>query len=136
MNLEKYRAQHEAIYDGIHGLRELTRGGIAENAEGIVKQIVKMSAVIKLHLSTEDRFLYTALQQVSNQSLARLGRTYQDEMMHIAEAYGAFSSKWLSVDQVTRDPEAFRSDANRVLKTLFERMKREERDFYPAVEMA
>lgn len=57
-------------------------------------------------------------------------------MTHIAKAYGEFAGKWNSAHEVAGNPEGFRADAYRVLKVLFERMKREDHDFYPAVEAA
>lgn len=136
MNLDKYKAQHEAIALSIHQLRAFAHKGIAEHAADIARLVIRMSSVIKLHLSTEDRFLYPALQEANDRELARMGQRYQEEMTHIAEAYGAFSRKWNSAEQIAHNPEGFRIEANRVLKTLFERMKREEHDFYPAVETA
>jgi hypothetical protein len=134
MNLAKYKAQHIAIFGDIRKMKELSSLGIAEHAEDIAQLVIRMSAMIKLHLSIEDRFLYPALQEMNDRRLASMGKQYQHEMTHIAEAYGEFAGKWNSAQHVATDPEGFRADANRVLKVLFERMKREDHDFYPAVE--
>jgi len=34
------------------------------------------------------------------------------------------------------DPQGFRNDANTVLKRIYERMQRENREFYPRIEEA
>jgi DUF438 domain-containing protein len=136
MKLDKLKGQHTEILSSIDALRETVRQGIAENAMTIVQQLVHMSGVISLHLSMEDRFLYPELQKQGSVRLASMGRRFQDEMAQIAAVYGDFVKKWNVAGNVAANPEGFRADANRVLKTLFERMQRENRDFYPAIEAA
>jgi len=136
MNIDKYKHQHVAIFNSIRQLKELSHDGIPQNAADIAALVIKMSSVIKLHLSIEDKFLYPALQEANNPRLAMLGKQYQHEMTHIAETYGEFARKWNDAAQVASNPEGFRNEANRVLKILFERMQREDRDFYPMIEVA
>jgi len=136
MNIDKYKHQHIAIFDSIRTLKVLSHEGIAQNAADIAALVIKMSSVIKLHLSIEDKFLYPALQEANNPRLAMLGKQYQHEMTHIAETYGEFARRWNDAGHLIADPEGFRSETNRVLKILFERMKREDRDFYPMIETA
>ncbi len=136
MNIDKYKHQHIAIFDSIRTLKELSHEGIARNAADIAALVIKMSSVIKLHLSIEDKFLYPALQEANNPRLAMLGKQYQHEMTHIAETYGEFARKWNDAGHLIANPEGFRAEANRVLKILFERMRREDRDFYPMIEVA
>lgn len=136
MNIDKYKHQHSAIFDSIRKLKEFSRLGVAEHAADIAALVIRMSSVIKLHLSIEDRFLYPALQQANNPRLAMMGKQYQHEMTHIAEAYGEFARKWNDAAHVAGDPNGFRNDANKVLKVLFDRMQREDRDFYPMIEVA
>ncbi len=136
MNIDRFKHQHIEILESIAALRTLTRNGIVENATDISKMIVAMSSTIKLHLTVEDSHLYPALQSGNNRALAQMGKRFQDEMINIAAGYVAFSRKWNSAGNVASDPEGFRSDANSVLKTLYDRMQKENTDFYPAIEAA
>ena len=95
-----------------------------------------MSSTIKLHLAVEDQALYPALQRGDNPELARMGQQYQTDMGPIAQAYEAFARRWNRADSVLHDEQAFRDDANRVLRMVHERMQRENRDFYPRIEAA
>jgi len=134
VNIDRFKQQHQEILACISALRAHVRQGIADNAADISRLIVQMSSTIKLHLAVEDSVLYPALQQSRNSSLALMGKRFQDEMTSIASAYLAFSRRWNSAANVAQDPETFRSDANSVLKVLYERMHKENSDFYPAVE--
>lgn len=134
MNIDKFKHQHAAILADIAALRRHVQGGIAANAELIAQRIVAMSGNIKLHLAVEDRVLYPTLRTSGDLALARMSAQYQGEMDGIVAAYMAFAARWNTASRVADEPDAFRADANTVLRTLYERMRREDREFYPAVE--
>jgi hypothetical protein len=136
MNIDKFKHQHIDILSDIATLRKLVQSGIANAAPAIAARIVSMSGVIKLHLAVEDRVLYPSLEASGDPELARLSRQYQGEMEGIAASYLAFAAKWNTPRLLELQPEVFRTEANQVLKTLYERMKREDRVFYPAIEAA
>ena len=134
MNIDKFKQQHIEIMGCVMELRRFANDGIGENAENIAKLIITMSSIIKLHLAVEDQILYPALQNGNNSALTIMGKKFQDEMTTIASAYMRFARKWNHAANVAGDPEGFRSDANRVLKILHDRMQKENADFYPAIE--
>lgn len=134
MNIDKFKHQHVDILRRIAALRELTHAGVARNAEAIAQGIVAMSSVIKLHLSVEDQALYPALQRGDDADLARLGQRFQVEMGPIAAAFDQFARRWNTAQRLREDEAAFRAAANDVLRRVHERMRHEDRDFYPRVE--
>lgn len=134
MNIDRFKHEHLDILAGIAELRRLTHAGVTDHAADIARRIVAMSSTIKLHLAVEDRVLYPALRNGSDPGLARLGAQFQQEMGAIASAYMAFARRWNTADGVKKNPEGFRADANAVLRTVYERMQREDRDFYPRIE--
>jgi hemerythrin-like domain-containing protein len=134
MNIDRFKRQHVDILDCIATLRNYVKDGIVENATQISLLIVSMSSTIKLHLAVEDNLLYPALQETDDPALASLGKRFQDEMKNIASSYLAFARTWNSAPRLLQNPEGFRSDANRVLKMLHQRMQNENTSFYPAIE--
>lgn len=136
MNIDKFKQQHVDILACISALRDLVKSGIRDNAAEISRMIIAMSSTIKLHLAVEDTILYPALQNAKNPALAAMGKRFQDEMTSIAMAYLGFARKWNTPATVSGNPEQFRADANSVLKVLYERMRREDTDFYPVIEAA
>ncbi|MYM67488.1 hemerythrin domain-containing protein [Pseudoduganella sp. FT55W] len=134
MNIDKFKHQHLDILGAIAALRTLVQSGIAEHAADISQRIIGMSGMVKLHLAVEDRLLYPVLEASGNQSLAGMSKRYRDEMSGISGTYLAFAAKWNSARLLQEQPESFRDEANHVLKTLYERMKKEDREFYPAIE--
>jgi iron-sulfur cluster repair protein YtfE (RIC family) len=134
MNIDKFKHQHINILSAIAELRKLVQTGITNHAADIAQRIVAMSGIIKLHLAVEDRVLYPALEASGNSTLAGMSQKYRQEMDGIAGSYLNFAAKWNTAPQLTEEPETFRDEANLVLKALYDRIKREDREFYPAIE--
>ena len=55
-------------------------------------------------------------------------------MVPIASAYDAFARRWNTAESLCTDEKGFRAEANLVLRKVYERMQREDRDFYPRIE--
>jgi len=136
MNIDKFEQQHLAILRHIDNLRRLSRVGVDENARAIVGEVVAMSSIIKLHLAAEDRALYPALQRSGDAALASLGTRFQTGMAPIVEAFTAFAGRWNTEQRVRADAAGFRAAANETLRCLWERMRDEDRNFYPRVKAA
>lgn len=134
MDIERFKTQHIDILDGIASLRKLAHSSISENAHKIAQEISALSKIVTMHLAIEDRILYPALQKGSNKKLADMGKAYQEDMQGIASAYIAFSRKWAAATTVMGQPEIFRTEANQVLKAVYDRMQKENSEFYPAIE--
>lgn len=134
MNIDRFKQQHRDILGGIDRLRQLSRAGVVRNATDIAEGITSLSQLINMHLAIEDRILYPMLQDSDNATLASMGRQYQAEMSDIATPFISFARKWNNATALTHDPDGFRDDANTVLKRIHERMRREDTEFYPAIE--
>lgn len=134
MNIERFKHEHVDILESIATLRRLTQAGVLDNAVQIAQRVVAMSSLIKLHLAVEDRLLYPALQKGGDAALARLGQRFQQEMGTIASAYLGFARRWNTADALRADEAGFRANANLVLRQVYERMQRENHDFYPRIE--
>ena len=52
----------------------------------------------------------------------------------IASAYDAFARRWNTAEGLRTDEKGFCAEANVVLRKVYERMQREDRDFYPRIE--
>lgn len=136
MNIDKFMSQHVEILRQVDELRRLSRAGVAENAQAIASGVVAMSSLIKLHLATEERALYPALQRSADAALAQLGTRFQADMGPIAVAFESFARRWNTALNVRSDAEGFRRAANETLRCLWERVRLENRDFYPQVQAA
>jgi iron-sulfur cluster repair protein YtfE (RIC family) len=93
-----------------------------------------MSAIIKTHLSAEDQFLYPHIEHDGSSTLRQVSSKFQREMTDIVSEYEVFSRRWNIASKLVGNDAAFRCDANNVLRKVYERMQKENKDFYPLVE--
>ena len=133
MNIDRFKHEHIDILAQIDKLRTLSHAGPVEQAAQIARGIVAISSTIRLHLAVEDRMLYPALRAGSDAELARLGARFQQEMGEIASRFMQFARRWNTAERVAADPDGFRAEANVALRSVYERMRREDREFYPRI---
>lgn len=134
MNIDKFKREHVDLLTSVTTLRELVQSGVHEHADAILKQLLSMSSVIKLHLGAEDRVLYPALASAADPLVAQTGKQFHDEMGGLAAAYAAFASRWNLTGKIAADPQGFRDAANAIFKALHQRVQRENRELYPLAE--
>lgn len=134
MDIDRFKHQHVEILQRIDTLRQLAHSGILSNSYSIAQQVKDLGKVVTLHLAIEDRILYPAVQKAEDAAIAAMGTAYQEEMKGIANRYIRFTNKWSDPARVAAEPDEFRAAANAVLKDVYQRMQRENREFYPAIE--
>lgn len=134
MDINRFKHQHDDILQRIGRLRKLAHAGIEVNSFPIAQEVQALGKVVTLHLAIEDRILYPAVQKAEDSRIAAMGVAYQEEMKGIANRYVRFTNQWSDAAKVAAEPEAFREAANTVLKDVWQRMQRENHEFYPAIE--
>lgn len=132
MNMDRYHRDHATILRQIGTLRSLSQAGIDENADRISAAIVDTASLIKFHLAAEEQVLYPRLARSGVPEVEALSTRYQAEMRSLAGAFARFVDQWRVPARLQRDPDGFRDDANTVLKALYERLRREDQELYPA----
>lgn len=134
MNIDRFKDHHVRIIAGIGQLRSLTHQGIEDRAVDIAHELKALAQVVTQHLAIEDRILYPTVERGGDARLANMSRAYQGDMKGIASAFIGFARRWSNATHLVREPEVFRAEANVVLKDVYLRMVRENREFYPAIE--
>lgn len=134
MKTDRIRNDHNALLEQVGALRGLIQVGIPDNAEAIFRQLMHISAAIKLHLSVEDRTLYPALSSAADAHIAATGKRFQDEMGGLAGAYTQFASHWNVAHKIAQQPEEFRQHANAIFKALHDRIQCENNELLPMAE--
>ena len=132
MDFQSLYDDHASILAKVKDLRELVQAGICDNAEAIANTFAIMSEEIRLHLNIEDANIYPALLQHDNAKVRDLAAKYQMDMGQLLVVYQAFASKFTTAEQIAAAPEDFRKEANMVFQALFERIKAENQNLYPA----
>ncbi len=101
--------------------------------QDIVKDINALTGKLKVHMSTEDKFLYPDMRASDNAKLRNAEKKYSNEMQEISQAFVDYSKTFNTRSRVLADTKAFVSETNRVLGLLVKRLDREDHELYPLV---
>jgi len=101
-------AQHLALANMMLRLVNLVQGfNGPDQAYPITVQLAKLAHLLRLHLATEDEWLYPAMIGSDEPLVASLATIYRDEVGGIAEEVEAFIVQWNSSWSSNPEPLAF-----------------------------
>lgn len=130
-NLDMLEKQHEEVLILIHNINQLASKGLEDNVKEIAFQINALSGKLKMHLMSEDKFLYPSLTQSSNSTIRNTANAFQKEMGSLAELFLVFSQKYNIAMKITENKESFLSESKQIFQKIESRMKKEDIHLYP-----
>ena len=133
-NLDLLKKQHEEVFILIHTIHQLTERGPEENAKEIALQINALSGKLKMHLMSEDKFLYPSLVQNTNPNIRNIANAFQQEMGSLAEAFLIFSQKYNISSKIVENKIVFLTESKKMIRQIEERMKKEDVKLYPLLQ--
>lgn len=134
MNKEGLLRQHDEILELADNIMKIIDGGkIEENISEVVKDINTMSGKLRIHLSSEDNYLYPKLLDSEDVKLRDFGKKYYEEMKSVTEKYEEYKYKFNTSFKIKEDIENFKLDTKNVFKVLKDRINKENRELYPLI---
>ncbi len=130
MNQNQYIDQHRNIKEEIRILRELLDENFLENASKIALHINTLAGKIKIHLMSEDKYLYPELQEHSDIKVRHLATSYQREMGMLAQYFAEFKELYNTQSKIRRNQENCPKDLKAILNMIEKRIEKEEGGLY------
>lgn len=131
-NIDQLVRQHEEIREIFENMnKELKKGIGEENVDGVVKAINVLAGKLKVHMGTEDRFLYPALKASNIDKLKQIEKQYSEEMANLANAFEQYKQKYNTRSKALTDVTVFAAESREILKLMVARIDREDRMVYP-----
>lgn len=137
MLTKQYREEHAelaALAKAFEALLNPTR--LQTEAAEARRALSTLSGKLRLHLANEDTLLYPAAAAHSNDAVRQLATRYQREMGPLAQAFKDYSNKWLLPKDIATQAPQFIAESKQVLKALNERIRKENTEFYAALDRA
>jgi serine/threonine protein kinase len=131
---DNFRRQHDELARlGTELLQQLAEPPeqIAANASELRRSMARFAGKLSVHASMENDALYPRLLEHGDPHIRATARALFDEVKGIYSSFGAFTKRWPSTDSIVADPSAYARECQRVLKTLWARMVRENDELYP-----
>lgn len=125
-------AQHHALAAMMLRLINLVEGFQGpDQALPVTVHLAKLAHLLRLHLTTEDEWLYPAMIASGEPLAASLALAYRNEVGGVAEDVEAFLARWNSSTVIGLRFEHFRQELFCLFHKLEDRIGREDDELYP-----
>lgn len=134
-NISLLKKQHESILEVIKHLEELIENSDFEkSAKDIAYGINNLSGKIKMHLMSEDKYLYPELMNSKNSDIKNTARMFNDEMGSLAGAFADFVQAYNIPAKIIENKSAFVEESAKVFGLVIKRIDKEGGRLYPLLE--
>ena len=130
---EQMKDAHRSLYT-IMDETELLLDNLEANSSLIAKNISRLTGVLKIHLTNEDKFLYPAMKDTVDSKLKKLATQYEIEMGKLGPEFLSFKDKYNTTSRVISHSNIAKSEIQRMFKKVRVRMDKEDHELYPLAE--
>lgn len=134
MDIRHFKEQHIEILGLIKDMERYCNKGITNHKDELSRGLMMLRFKVKLHLATEDKFLYPAIGTQPNAAVSHLSGFMREEMTGISTDFLMFSTRWERADAIYTKADRFYEDTTHIIKVLRHRIQHENTEFYPAIE--
>lgn len=132
-----YRDDHAALGVMIKDFEAmLDAARLQTQAADCRKLLSSLVGKLRIHLSSEDQLLYPRAAQSSDQSIRQLAERFQREMGPLAQSLKQYSDRWLVPKDIATRADEFVKESRGVVNALKERIRKENTEFYSALDKA
>jgi hemerythrin-like domain-containing protein len=131
-NIENLERQHVDIKEEIlHIKKAINLDNLEENAMDIAKHISLLAGKLKVHLDSEDKFLYPSLLNSENISIKTIANSYINEMGNLSGAFIEYKNKFNTRSKIMNNQQEFIKESKDVAVNLEKRIHKEDEELYP-----
>ncbi|MFO0546997.1 MAG: hemerythrin domain-containing protein [Polyangiaceae bacterium] len=132
---DTYRRQHGEILQMAKSISDaIASNAVPQRAAEITSTLSQMGALVKIHLSTEDKYMYPKLGAHADAKVRDLAHHYQREMGGLSEVFGSYLAKWHVADKLKQHPADFAAETKKVFSAVAQRIQKEDSELYPLVD--
>ncbi|KYH28245.1 MULTISPECIES: hemerythrin domain-containing protein [Clostridium] len=133
-NISNLKRQHIEIRELVNFISNLiNKNNIENDASEIAKNINILSGKVKIHLDSEDKFLYPGLLKEGNEKIKNIASTYINEMGNIALVFNDYKNRFNTKTKILSDIDGFKKETYEVFKVLLNRLEKEDKELYPLI---
>ncbi len=135
MQIDNLMDQHIKIRELINDVKSLMElENTDENAKMLAYRINKLAGVLRIHLSSEDRYLYPQLMDSESKSTKELAESFDKSMGGLSNAYISFKTRYNTSVKITENYDTFKEELTHIFDQLITRLDKEDNELYLLVE--
>lgn len=124
--------QHNEILDLAGKISAFkTEQQIQADAFAISLLLAQLAGKIKIHMNTEDRFVYPSLLNHASPKVQTVSRQFADEMGDIAQTFESYKTKYMNAREISANPTTFLHGTRLITTALTKRIEKENNELYP-----
>ncbi|AQS07210.1 hemerythrin domain-containing protein [Clostridium beijerinckii] len=135
MNIDNLMREHKGIFEEINYISEsINNKKFESDLLDITTHINKLAGKLKIHLSSEDKFLYPNLLNGDDNKLKNLANSYINEMGGISDTFTNYKNKFNTKSKIISEGnEVFISETKKILVAIEKRISKEESELYKLI---
>lgn len=133
MNINGLTRQHNEIRDEVNKLKLFISNDVISSSYEMAKEICFMAGKLKVHLQSEDKYLYPKLLESNNSELRNLARSYISEMSSLSSEFELYKNKYNTKSKIIGNSTEIINETKKVLGLLEKRLDKEDSELYPLI---
>ena len=129
-NINNLTRQHIEILEMIYNIKELINKDLEVECSEIAKNINLLSGKLRIHLESEDKFLYPNLLKNENEKIKNIAKCYIDEMGDILNIFNNYKNQFNTRSKIINNKDKFIINTKEVFDKIEKRMESEDRELY------
>ncbi len=129
-NINNLTRQHIEILEMIYNIKELINKDLEVESSEIAKNINLLSGKLRIHLESEDKFLYPNLLKNENEKIKNIAKSYIDEMGDILSIFNNYKNQFNTKSKIINNKDKFIINTKEVFDKIEKRMESEDRELY------
>ncbi|ARC85471.1 hemerythrin HHE cation binding domain protein [Clostridium argentinense CDC 2741] len=129
-NINNLTRQHIEILEMIYDIKELINKDLEVECSEIAKNINLLSGKLRIHLESEDKFLYPNLLKNENEKIKNIAKCYIDEMGDILSIFNNYKNQFNTRSKIINNKDKFIINTKEVFDKIEKRMESEDRELY------
>ncbi len=133
-NINNLERQHKEIGEAIKEIKSfVSKNTIEEDASEIAKLISLLAGKLKIHLQSEDKFLYPKLLQSNHLEIKTIATTYIRDMGTISMDFAKYKEQFNTKYKICNDIEGLKKETLTIFTVLENRLSKEDKQLYPLI---
>ena len=133
-NLDILKKQHGEVLTMIQNIEALSKPGLEAKVSEIAYNINALSGKLKMHLMSEDQFLYPALMKSGDTTVRDTAQDFNKEMGNLPSSFNSFIQQYNTPIKITQHRNSFAADSKNIFRLITERIHNEDEKLYPLID--
>lgn len=131
INIDNFMRQHKDIIEELDYIDKILNKQDYKNyLDDFVSHINNLAGKLKIHLSSEDKFLYPKLINGEDINLKNMANSYINEMGNIASVFTDYKNQFNTKNKINEKLDTFIDQTKSILNEIRKRILKEETELY------